>query len=242
MSIRAARIIASLDMLAEQEHAHRPGRDYLGASVIGHACDAYCAMDMRGWPTRKKAATIRAGKLGHVIEAMLIAELKDVGLEVTTVDPATGQQFEYTSHDGRFRCHLDGLIVISGETYVLELKSAKHSRFLKMKGKNLRESDRLYYDQVTTAMGMSEVHQAVFIVRDKDTGETHCEIVALDPFHWSYVTTKIDRILNGDCQKISNTPDYWRCKQCDRAIWCWGKGPPPGCGSWIPQERTDARS
>ena len=238
MSILASRIVAQLDLMAESKHKTRPRRDYLGASVIGHPCDAYCAMELHGWPTLKKASTIRAGTLGSVIEYMVIQELRDAGFIVTANDPVTGEQFEFTfpAHGGVFLCHPDGFIAVYGEDYVLEVKSAKHSRFTKIVNNGVKRADPIYYDQVTAAMGLSSVHKAVFIVRDKDGGETHCEILELDPFHWSYIQTKIDRILGGECQKISSTPEYYRCKQCDRARWCWGRGAPP-VGTWKPQEK-----
>lgn len=237
MTLLAASIVAKLDLFAEKKHAMlRPGRDYLGASVIGHACDAYCAMDMRDWPTKKKGSTIRAGDLGHLVEGLVIDWLCQIGLTVMSVDPKTGEQFEFTSHHGKFRCHPDGFVAVGGQSYVLEVKSAKRSRFLKMKGKGVREGDRLYYDQVMTAMGMSKVHKTLFVVFDKDSGEFHVEIIDFDMFHWAYIQTKIDRIIDGGAEKVSTSPDYWRCKQCDRAMWCWSKKPP--VGSWMPQERA----
>jgi hypothetical protein len=84
-------------------------------------------------------------------------------------------------------------------------------------------------------MGMSKVHKTLFVVFDKDSGEFYVEIVDFDIFHWSSITVKIDRIIDGGAEKVSTSPDYWRCKQCDRATWCWGKTPP--VGAWMPQER-----
>jgi hypothetical protein len=240
MSLVATRIVSQLDLLAERKHKTRPAREYLGASVIGHACDAYCAMDLHGWPTKKKASTIRATWLGTLIETLLLDALREIGLSVQAVDPMTEQQYVYASHGGKFRCHPDGFVRIGSDLYVLELKSAKHSRFLKMRGKGIRDGDRLYYDQVMTAMGMSKVHKTLFLVLDKDSGEFYCEVIEFDPFHWAYIQMKIDRVLAGGCEKISSTPEYWRCKQCDRATWCWGKKPP--VGTWMPEEKTDARS
>jgi hypothetical protein len=237
-SLRAARAIATLDMLAEYKHSHRLVRGYLGASIIGHACDAYCAMDLRGWPTKKKPSTIRAAWLGQLVELLLLEAFSEAGFEVQAVDPATGKQYEFTSHDDKFRCHPDGFVTLDGVRHVLEIKSAKRSRFLKMQGKGIREGDRIYYDQVMTEMGMSEVHQALFLVMDKDSGEFYAEIIEFDPFHWAYIQMKIDRVLDGGCEKISSAPEYWRCKQCDRATWCWEKGKPAPVGVWRPQEKT----
>lgn len=234
----ASKIVSRLDALAEQNHKTRPVRDYIGGSVIGHACDAYIMMDMRGWPTVKKASTIRAAKLGHVMETMIVDELIEAGLIVITVNPTTGEQYEYTSHGGRFQCHLDGFVTVSGETHVLEIKSAKHSRFIKMQREGIRTGDRLYYDQVMTAMAMSGVHRAVFLARDKDSGATHCEIVEFDPMHWAYIEMKISRLLASDkAERIASSPEYHRCKMCDRATWCWSDKPP--VGTWMPEDHKE---
>lgn len=236
----AQNIVSALDIAAEVRHRVKPPRNYLGASVIGHACDAYCVMDMLGWPTKKKPSTIRAGELGHIIEDIVIDSLREIGLNVLSRDPDTHGQYEFTSHDGRFQVHLDGFVFIDGDSHVLEIKSAKHSRFLPIKNKGLKAGDRLYYDQVTAAMGMSEVHEAAFIVLDKDTGEFYSEIVEFDPFHWAYIQMKIDRILAmKDIERIAGTREYQRCKMCDRADWCWGKTPP--VGEWMPNPKTETK-
>jgi hypothetical protein len=103
MTLLAASIVAKLDLFAEKKHAMlRPGRDYLGASVIGHA-DAYCAMDVR-LADQKKGSTIRAGisapgrRAGHRLA-------HQIGLTVMSVDPKTGESLEFTSHHGVPRCH-----------------------------------------------------------------------------------------------------------------------------------------
>ena len=235
MTLAAKYIAARLDMQAEERHKTRPRRDYLGASVIGHACDAYCVMDMMGWPTAKKGSTIRAGELGHHIEAKVIDDLRLAGFSVLGVD---GKQIEFTLRHGRFRCHLDGILSDKSDPRVLEIKSAKHSTFLAVKKKGLRDGHRMYYDQITAAMGLSEINRTVFIMLDKDTGETYCEEVHFDPFHWSYIQIKIDRLLDhtDEVQRVSASREYWRCKQCDRVSWCWGKKPP--VGTWMPKERT----
>ena len=67
-------IIAKIDAASVEDREFRP---YLGASLIGNNCEAFLQMQLKGYPSKDFAPhTLRIFALGHVLEDMVVADLK----------------------------------------------------------------------------------------------------------------------------------------------------------------------
>ncbi|MFO0448260.1 MAG: hypothetical protein ACK52I_06285, partial [Pseudomonadota bacterium] len=106
-------------------------RQYIGASSVGAPCDAQVAFSLRGFPEDPIEPRVRRiFKLGHIIEDMVVADLKKAGFHVYDRDSLTGKQYAYSEHGGHVRAHADGLIDLGdGELRVLEIKSVNAEGF-----------------------------------------------------------------------------------------------------------------
>ena len=71
--------------------------------------------------TRRKKfppAVKRIFELGHIVEEIVVRDLKKSGAMVYEVDPRTKDQFEYTALGGHLRGHADGIIAFDKENPV----------------------------------------------------------------------------------------------------------------------------
>ncbi|WP_419833687.1 YqaJ viral recombinase family protein [Endozoicomonas atrinae] len=223
----AIEIIDLIDQSYEQE-AEQKARQYIGASAIGNECDAAIAFNLRGFPNVAPDPQLkRIFGMGHVIEDMVVADLKRVpGLEIQEVDPNTGKQWTYQASGGHVSCHTDGMAIWQGETLILEIKSMNDASFNKFKNKGMQRSHPHYFFQVQMYMGMSGVRRTLFIAYNKNRSVYHAEIVEFDDFEWSAMRYRIKRILRGEGKRIARDRSDWRCKGCFKRDVCWGKVQP----------------
>ena len=105
-------IIAKIDAASVEDREFRP---YLGASLIGNNCEAFLQMQLKGYPSKDFAPhTLRIFALGHVLEDMVVADLKKAGFKVMEKDDLTGKQFEWKECGGHVKANADGLIDLNG--------------------------------------------------------------------------------------------------------------------------------
>lgn len=221
--LTAADIIALIDEGYASEPVKK-ARDYIGASAVGHPCDAMLALSMRGMPDDPAGPRLkRIFMLGHALENTVVRDLKAKGdLRVWEVDGLTGRQFAYEAWGGHISCHADGQIELGDEELaILEVKSMNAASFAKFKEQGVRYSHPRYYAQLQMMMGMSGFHRSFFIAYCKDTSAYHAEIVEFDPIEASFIEARVERVLQGGAKRISTDPADWRCKDCFKRTACW---------------------
>ena len=242
----ALNVIKAIDLAYELDVENK-SRKYIGASGVGNACDANLAFCLRGFPNTEPPSNLkRIFKMGHVIEEIVVADLKKAkNVVVHEVDSATGEQFSYSELGGHISCHTDGMIEVDGMSYVLEIKSMNHASFQKFVAKSIKISHHHYYCQVQMYMAFSKIRQSFFIAYNKDKSLYHAEIVEFDEVEWSYLKQRIVTVLNGDAAKVSTDATDWRCRGCFKLEVCWGDkavpveasscayGEPQKDGSWL---------
>lgn len=223
MSIKAAEVIVKIDEgydKAKEEKA----RDYIGASGVGHPCDAYQAYSLRGFPNTEPDARLkRIFRLGHILEDEVVKDLKmKANVRVWEVDGLTGRQHTYDEWNGHIVCHMDGHIELDdGELRVLEIKSMNDASFKKFHKHGVKHSHPRYFAQVQMMMGMSDIHETFFIAVNKNNSEYHAEIVKYDEFEFGHIKDRIQTVLNGEARKISLDQTDWRCRGCFKSEVCW---------------------
>ena len=145
-------IIRQIDAASVEDREFRP---YLGASLIGNNCEAFLQMQLKGYPSKDFAPhTLRIFALGHVLEDMVVADLRKAGFKVMEKDDLTGRQFEWKECGGHVKAHADGLIDIdTGSLSLLEIKSMNDKKWGEFKKEGVRISHPNYYAQCQMMMG-----------------------------------------------------------------------------------------
>ena len=201
----------------------REQRAYLGASMIGDDCEVRLQMGLRGYPKDEfDPRILRIFALGHIIEDIVVADLKKAGFHVMEKDDFTNRQWEWKDAGGHIKAHADGLIDLGlGRLSLLEIKSMnnkKHTEFIK---KGIKSANKRYFEQMQMMMGMGRLKEALFIAYNKDTSAYHCEIVEYDEFVFSFIKNKITRAMEGAKQRTSDDPTRFVCRFCDAKKYCW---------------------
>lgn len=217
-------IIAAIDAGYDAEPVKK-ARDYIGASAVGHPCDAMLALSLRGMPDDPASAKLkRIFMMGHILEDRVVRDLKEkADIRVWEVDGLTSRQFAYEAWGGHISCHADGQVEVGDELMLLEVKSMNAASFAKFKNEGVKYSHPRYYAQVQMMMGMSGFQRALFIAICKDNSEYHVEFVDVDPIEASFIESRVERVLKDDVKRIATDPADWRCKDCFKRSICWGK-------------------
>ena len=220
--MKAEEIVAAIDAGYDAEPIKK-ARDYIGASAVGHPCDAMLALGMRGMPDNPASARLkRIFMMGHMLEDKVVRDLKTKSdLRVWEVDGLTNKQFAYEAWGGHISCHTDGQVEVGDEVLILEVKSMNSASFSKFKKDGVKYSHPRYYAQVQMMMGMSGFLRTLFIAICKDNSEYHVEFVDFDPIESSFIASRVERVLAGDARRIATDPADWRCKDCFKRDACW---------------------
>lgn len=201
-------------------------REYIGASIIGHACDAAIAFNLRGFPNVEPDPRLkRIFGLGHIIEDLVVKDLKTrADVRVWEVDGLTGRQFAHSAWGGHISCHLDGHIELDdGVVRVLEIKSMNDASFSKFKKVGVKRSHPQYYAQIQMMMGMSDITQSFFIALNKNNSTYHAEIVEYDEFEFANIKERMERVILGEVSRVADDQTDWRCRGCFKRDACWEK-------------------
>jgi hypothetical protein len=220
---------AALDLAALSEQREEK-REYLGASGIGSEClrkVQYDWMCDSVFPARTKRIFAR----GHAFEEISARILAQAGFRMERGTPATA----FTSADGLFRGHADGIIIkgpdIPGLSYpcLWEHKALGASGWRKIEKDGLRKAYPQYYDQVQLYQAYLNLDEnpALFTVWNSDD----CSMLHIGvPFDAEAAQAASDRAVRviqatqaGELlDRIASKPDDWRCKMCSHRDRCWG--------------------
>jgi len=234
MTLKALDVLARIDQGYDDQPPEEP-RAYIGASIVGHACDAMLAFNLRGFPADAPAPrSKRIFRLGHLLEDEVVADLKlRADVRVWEKDAFTGRQHRYERMGGHVVCHMDGHLQLSDsdeEVMVLEVKSMNEASWKKFEKHGVKVSHPQYYAQLQMMMDMSGFEHAFFIAINKNTSAYHAQIVEADPFEQGFLRERVDRALESRAAKVSDDPEDWRCRGCFKKGVCWeGKPVPKTC-------------
>ena len=202
-------------------------RQYIGASGIGQQCEASIAFSFRGYPdTPPDSRLQRIFRDGHRIEYDVVKDMRKADLHVMENDPLSGKQWRFEGYGGLVMGNADGLIELDGETVGLEIKSMndnKHKEFIR---KGIKGSHPSYFDQMQFKMGLSGIERFVLVAYNKNTSAYHHEYVEFDIIRYSFLTTKVERVLRNEAAKVATDESDWRCKGCFKRGACWNKDAP----------------
>lgn len=210
-----------------QEALHAP-RQYLGASLIGHACERYLWLGFRlAGREAFDGRMLRLFDRGQREEAVFVAELRGIGCEVHDVD-ASGNQFAVEAHGGHFRGHMDGAVLGILEApatwHVLEIKTHSAKSFKDLQAKGVMSAKPMHYAQMQAYMHLTGMTRALYLAVNKDTDEIHQERIEHNAEHAQALLDRAERIIFGaePPLRISDDSAWFECKFCHFHGLCHG--------------------
>lgn len=224
--------LSKLILTAVASRPDDPLRTYIGASSIGHPCARRIWYDFHSSPktpfTPNTRVTFDVGKIleGNVLDYIALAVEKEPSMQL--IRPSEENHFLYCfeSEVPLFQGHMDGILIVDGKPCVLEIKTAKSSRFTAFKNKGLQVFSIGYYAQLQAYMGMRGYKHAVLIALNKDSSEFHHEWVVFDPYYYSELCTKAAMIVDAvePPVRINRNPTYFVCTTCNYKRTCFFAG------------------
>ena len=241
ISIRAD-LKAAGDTLAAIESAvvantDADARPHLGASQIGRPCDRELWYGFR-WAKPKDwgARMLRLFARGQREEAVFVKLLRDAGITVHEVDPATGQQFRFALVGGHFGGSMDSAAHQIPEApktwHVCEFKTHNDKSFTLLKRDGVQKAKPEHWMQMQCYMGASGMDRALYLAVNKDTDELWAERLHFSQDAFDSALARATRIINAPTPpaRISDDAGWYQCKFCDFADICHrAQVPQPNC-------------
>lgn len=222
-----------------QNYMSQARRGYLGASSVGDECYRRVQYQYIGKPHVIKATTIRSFDIGHVLEDLVAQWLINAGFGLHTRNNQN-KQYSFSSANGKFNGHVDGLIFSCSPEIEKELNVTENPlpwlwETKTMNNKNWKETQKhgvfaskfQYYVQVQLYMAYMNLDCCLFTSLNKDSSEIYFEIIKLDPEAAQRYSDKAVEILkaseNGELYpRLSNDQNFFVCKMCGFHKECWG--------------------
>lgn len=222
------------------EAAHDEGeRTYLGASVIGDACERklWYAFRWASPPENFSGRMLRLFATGHEQESRLIADLRRAG--ITVHDREGEKQIGVSSVGGHFRGHLDGIAENVPEApktlHVLECKTHSAKSFKELCAMGVGGAKPMHLAQMQVYMHLMGIDRALYLAVCKDDEQIYSERVEYDSALAIGLIAKAERIITANSPPPRLHDDIeakaaWECRYCSmRGICHDGAMPRTNC-------------
>jgi hypothetical protein len=177
---------------------------------------------------------LRIFEAGHRFEEMTIRWIRLAGFDLRT-HQRNGEQFGFSVADGRFRGHIDGVIVDGPDVGVeypvlFEHKALKSSSWQDIVKQGVKVSKPIYWAQVQVYMAYLAVERTLFVALDKDTQALRYELVAFDPPAAQALSDKAVAVIRAVearelLPRISDDSDFYICTFCPYRVRCHALAP-----------------
>lgn len=228
--------VRAIERVHVEREAKSGPRDYLGGSLLGHACQRFLWLTFRHaeypqWSGRM----LRLFDTGHRQEARLIEELRAAGVTVSDRDDR-GNQHEVVDCDGHVKGHLDGaalgLLEAPKTWHLLEVKTHNAKSYADVVKNGVLKSKPQHYAQMQFYMGHAKLDRAAYFAINKDTDDIHLERVEFDSDCFASLRARASNIvaLVEPPPRISDDPAWHECRGCTFYDLCHGtRMPRAGC-------------
>lgn len=234
-STKAEAINALIDAALVAENGQRPRREYLGGSRLGDPCARRLQYEHLAIPCDPgrdfSGQTLRIFAIGHVVEVLAVAWLRQAGFDLRTRNRA-GEQFGFSVAGGRIQGHIDGVIVggpgIVAVPALWECKSANAKNWREIVRRGVTAAKPGYAAQIAlyqAYLGLADA-PALSTVVSKDTSELHQELVPFDAALAQATSDKAVRVLQA-CDagewlpRMAAEPGHHECSYCAWQRRCW---------------------
>ncbi|CEG09686.1 hypothetical protein BN961_03116 [Afipia felis] len=223
----AARLDTILEAALTAERDAAPPRDYLGASRIGEPCLRRLCFEYDGTSVDQDAVfdgrILRVFEAGHRFEDMTIRWLRLAGFDLRS-HKRDGSQFGFAAADGRFRGHIDGVIVGGpglGVSYpiLFEHKALSSASWQDTVKRGVKASKPIYWAQAQIYMAYFAIEQTLFVALNRDTMRLYPELIAFDPADAQALSDRAVTIIRSVearelLPRIADDPDHYVCRFC----------------------------
>lgn len=235
------KVVDAIYKLYEKREAAEQWRGHLGCSVLGEECERKLFYHFR-WVGRElfDGRMLRLFNTGHRAEGRFVEELRGIGCIVHEVDPSTGKQFRVTipGTGGHANGSMDGCALGIPDApktwHVTEFKTHNAESFKELRSKGVAKAKPQHEAQVHLYMGGTGMERTLYLAENKDTSELYAERIEFDRAKHDNLTAKAVRIVTavqpGDVTRISDRPEWFKCKFCPARAVCHGaRVPAPTC-------------
>lgn len=221
------RINEILDAKIIKHHKSQKKRDYLGVSSIGDECLRKVQLQYEGKDAEFSASTLRTFDIGHCLEDLVAEWLRIAGFDLKTKNE-NGEQFGFSTADGRIKGHVDGKIVDVSDNLkqfflhfplLWECKTLNSKSWQETAKKGLMLTKPIYYAQVQLYMAYLELEQCLFTALNKDSSELYFELIPFDSETAQKYSDRAVQVIqasgnNEQMPCISADPSFFKCKMC----------------------------
>ena len=224
----AAKILDSYEKAGKAKDRRSNG---IGISSVGHECDRKLFYDFR-WASQIEAWDGRMRKLfktGEREEAIIVADLKNVGCNLIDRDPETGNQIRVEGFGGHLSGYLDGVIQppSSDDFYNFEAKTHNKKNFEALLAKGVRLAHPKHYTQMQLGVGLDRemggsLVGSVYFAKNKDDDAVYDEEVPFDESHFEEQKDRVGKIIFRDDPppRVKDSHEYPPCLFCNHVAIC----------------------
>ena len=222
-------IIDLIDSVMVARQRREPGRNYLGASLLGDECQRALQFHYFNVPADEgkgfTGRTYRIFERGNWAERYMIDLLRLAGFDIRTRD-RNGKQFEFSILEGKIKGHCDGVLVAGPNLIqypaIWENKCIGDKYFKQLEKEQLKKYSPTYYGQVQLYMTYLELsdNPALFTAVNANDMDIYTEIIPYDSETAQRVSDSAVQIIKA-CEagellpRISTDPSYFKCKWCN---------------------------
>ncbi len=235
----SGQISTLIDMGLQKMRSKERSRQYLGASRLGVSCERALQYEYAQAPVDPgreiEGRMLRIFERGHVNESSMVAWLRTAGFDLRT-HKANGEQFGFSTANGRLQGHIDGVFVGGPEGFsyptLWESKCLSSKSWRDLEKNKLAVSKPIYAAQVAIYQAYLELYEnpAIFTAVNADTMDIYAELV---PFDAALAQAMSDRgvkvITATDAGELLprsyNDPTHFECKFCAWQDRCWRTNP-----------------
>lgn len=205
-------------------------RTTISPSLVGY-CSRRIAMSMLQYPSRPSTPTelsvFDAGDSMHERYQKYFAEMgvlvvKELSLNPESRNPRTARLCRHY----RIRGRLDAIIRIKKELYIVELKSARESSYLRM----MADGPYMpYRDQLQLYMYLTGIGRGIILVENKNDQRRLEFDEEINRHRVAFLLKKISRInrhvLSLTLPEREHEKNSFECRYCEFADHCWSENP-----------------
>lgn len=198
----------------------------ISISLLGEECERSLWYSFRWASEAEKIDGLKAitFETGDIEEQRLLNSLRMAGCEVVDVDD-NGKQVRAEAVAGHVRGKLDGKTLGLPEApktwHVVECKSAKEKYYKDIVKKGVRDGYFTHWVQLNTYGHIHGFERGLYMVRNKNTGEIHCERIEIDNTEAIRLLGRAERIICSPIPpaKLHEDPEAkmaWKCRSMCR--------------------------
>lgn len=219
------RFVGLIDDAIAKEIKQEKRREYLGASLIGETCGRRLQYHFLGTPEDSELdpRVKRIFRRGHEGEEWMIEWIRAAGFDLKTAKD--GRQFGFEDCEGRFKGHIDGVIVGGPDGFkypaLWECKVLGAKGFNQVKRHGVTKSYPKYAAQVATYQAYMKLAEnpAFFTVLNADTMDIHLELIAFNAQLAQECADRAAMVLTAcdhgeQLPRASDDPDSFVCRWC----------------------------